>query len=58
MDLDGNKIRTFDKATDYDFTHYPIIEFFSEEYKTQVIMQVPISCYVAVSTDESEEQNG
>ena len=52
MDLDGNKVRTFDKATRYDFTNYPIIELSSEEYKTKVVMRVPDSCYVAISPDE------
>ena len=57
MDLDGNKVRTFDKATSYDFTNYPIIELTSEIHKSRVVMKVPDTAYVAVLIEESEEQN-
>lgn len=57
LDINGEKCRTFDHATDYDLTRYPIVELTSELYKARVILKVPDGCYISVTLDESEEQN-
>lgn len=58
MGINGSIYCTFDHATDYDLTNYPIVELTSEKYKARVILKVPDGYYISVVLeDESEEQN-